>query len=35
LGLPDQYTPFCSGAFGYKAMEAAAPPGKENIVSIK
>ncbi|MBB6214368.1 nitroreductase [Anaerosolibacter carboniphilus] len=34
LGIPDQYTPFCSGAFGYKAMEPTAPPRKEDIVSI-
>ena len=34
LGIPDQYAPFCSGAFGYKAMDAAAPPRKENIVSF-
>lgn len=34
LGIPTGYTPYCAGAFGYKAMDPPAPPRKENIVSI-
>jgi nitroreductase len=34
LGIPQGHLAYCSGAFGYKAMESAALPRKENIVNI-
>ncbi|MCX7921760.1 MAG: nitroreductase [Clostridia bacterium] len=35
LGIPEGYTPLCSGAFGYKAAESPLPaPRKEGIVNI-
>lgn len=34
LGIPEGYLAYCSGAFGYKAMEPTAPERKENIVTI-
>ena len=34
LRIPPTHTPQCSGAFGYKAMDAQAPARKENTVSI-
>lgn len=34
LKLPEGYTPYCSGAFGYKAMVANAALRKENTVTI-
>jgi nitroreductase len=34
LGIPDGYTAFGSGAFGYKATEPNTPPRKENTINI-
>ena len=34
LGIPQGYSTFCSGSFGYKAMDPQAPERKENIVNI-
>lgn len=35
LGIPEGYAVYCSGAFGYSAVEdPKAPPRKENIVNI-
>lgn len=34
LGISDEYMAYCSGSFGYKAMEATAPERKQNIVKI-
>ena len=34
LQIPATYIPYCSGSFGYKALEAQAPERKENTVSI-
>jgi nitroreductase len=34
FGIPDEFKVYCAGAFGYKAMEAAAPERKQNIVKI-
>jgi nitroreductase len=34
LGIPHGYMAYCSGSFGYKAMEATAPERKENMVNI-
>lgn len=35
LGIPEEYTPLCSGAFGYKAIGQPSPaPRKEGIINI-
>jgi nitroreductase len=34
LGIPEGYTPYCSGAFGYGATEAQAAPRKDSTVNI-
>ena len=34
LKIPQEHIAYCSGAFGYKAMESTAPERKENTVSI-
>lgn len=34
LHIPATHIPYCSGAFGYKAMDAQAPERKENTISI-
>lgn len=34
LGIPQGYSAYCSGSFGYKAMDPKAPERKENTVNI-